>query len=44
MLLNCHRRGGKRDDTLEIVYGPALDNVESLTIGEDETSLEEQAG
>ena len=32
------------DDTLEVVYGSAPNDVESLTMSEDETSLEEQAG
>jgi hypothetical protein len=32
------------DDTLEIVYGPAPDDVETLTIGEDEMAVEELGG
>lgn len=31
------------EDTLEIVYGSAPNNVENLTISEDETPVEEQA-
>ncbi len=30
------------EDSLEIVYGPAPDDMESLTVGEEDMSFEEQ--